>query len=91
MDLKMKGAMTTRFHPRHADEVMKGDVGKALFTRENGWAVGDWDVSGSLTLPIVTPSKKRVAKVVQQQAKEELKKQAPAVKKALKGLFKKKK
>ncbi len=95
METKLKGSMTTRFHPRSADEVMKGDVGKLLFVKDkDGWATGDWDVAGTLTLPIVTPSKKHLTKAVQQKATEELKKNAPELKKKgqelLKGLFKKK-
>jgi hypothetical protein len=78
-DMALKGQMTTRFHPRHADEVMRTDVGKALFIRENGWAVGEWDVSGSMTLPILIPSRKQVMKKAQEEATEQIKKNLPAL------------
>jgi len=92
-DLMLKGELTTRFHPRHADEVMTGDVGKLLFVKDaGGWAVGAWDVSGPMTLPLITPSKKNVAKRVTQEA---VKKYAPQAqeqgKKLLDSFLKKKK
>jgi len=90
MDMDLKGALTTRFHPRHEDTVMKGDLGKALFYKDkNGWPTGEWDVSGNVTLPIILPSKKLAGKVLQSKGKEVLKQQMPAAKKLLKGLFKK--
>lgn len=92
-DMVLKGEMTTRFHPRHADEVMTGDVGKLLFAKgPDGWATGAWDVSGPMSLPLITPSKKGVAKRATQEA---VKKFAPEAKetgkKLLNNLFKKKK
>lgn len=84
------GALTTRFHPRHEDTVMKGDLGKALFYKnKEGWPTGEWDVSGNATLPIILPSKKQAGKVLQQKGKEMVKEQMPAAKKLLKGLFRK--
>ena len=91
-DYALKGEMTTRFHPRNADEVMKGEIGKALFTKDkDGWAVGLWDVKGTLFLPIPTPSTKQLGTKAKAAAQTELKKAAPAATKALRGLFKKKK
>ncbi len=94
-DMKLKGEMATRFHPRHADEVMKGDVGKLLFIKEGEWAVGYWDVTGSATLPILTPSKKHLTQKARQEATQEIRKQLPELKDkakdTLKGLFGKKK
>jgi hypothetical protein len=98
-DFNLKGSMTTRIHPRHADAVMQGDVGSALFSRENGWAVGDWDVRGSLTMPILTPSRKQmtnkakevVKDTVQEKVKDRIPELKDAGKKALQNLFKKKK
>jgi hypothetical protein len=92
-DMVLKGELVTRFHPRHADEVMTGDVGKLLFVKEaGGWAVGAWDVSGPMSLPLITPSRKNVAKRATQEAVKQL---APEVKdqgkKLLNNLFKKKK
>ncbi len=92
-DMVLKGELTTRFHPRHADEVMTGDVGKLLFVKDSaGWAVGAWDVSGPMSLPLIVPSRKNVAKRATQDA---VKKLSPAVqdtgKKLLNNLFKKKK
>lgn len=91
--MMLKGELTTRFHPRHADEVMTGDVGKLLFVKDaGGWAVGAWDVSGPMTLPTIIPSKKNVAKRVTQEA---VKKYTPQVqeqgKKLLDSFLKKKK
>lgn len=92
----LKGEMMTRFHPRHEGDVMKGDVGKALFTKNaEGWAEGLWDVAGKMALPILTPSKKAIANKLKQEAKQELKQQLPDLKdkgkETLKNLFKKKK
>jgi len=92
MDLDLKGELTTRFNPRYEGTVMKGDVGKTLFVKDkNGWPTGLWDVTGTLTLPIILPSKKQAGKVLQQKGKEILKQQTPAAKKLLQGFFKKKK
>jgi uncharacterized protein involved in outer membrane biogenesis len=89
-DLVLKGALTTRFHPRHEDVVMKGDLGKALFVKDKaGWPSGLWDVTGTAYLPVILPSRKQAGKVLQQKGKEILKQQMPAAKKLLKGLFKK--
>lgn len=95
VDLKLKGEMTTRFHPRHADEAMKGDVGKVFFIKEHDWAVGHWDVSGTAALPILLPSRKFLARKAKQEGVQEIKKLLPGAedkgKNLLKGLLKKKK
>ena len=88
-DARLKGTMVTRFHPRRAEEVSAGEVGKALFTKDaNGWAAGEWDVAGTASLPILTPSKrqlgKRAAEVVKEKIAPKLEDEA---KKAFKKLF----
>jgi hypothetical protein len=71
---------------------MKGDVGKALFTKDkDGWAVGLWDVKGTLFMPIPTPSTKQLGSKAKAVAQTELKKAAPAATAALKSFLKKKK
>jgi len=91
-EFKLKGEMMTKFNPRHADEVMKGDVGKVLFTKDSaGWAVGYWDVAGTLFLPILTPSTKHVGDKAKAAATQQIRNATPAATNALRGLLKKKK
>ncbi len=92
----LKGETLTRFHPRHESDVMKGDFGKTLFTKEaDGWSEGLWDTTGTMKVPILLPSKKALARKLKQEARQELKEKLPDLKddakKTLKGLFKKKK
>jgi hypothetical protein len=91
-DTKLKGEMTTRFNKRYKDDLMKGDVGKLAFYEENGWVTGMWDVSGTVTGPVITPSRKMLGKKAKQAGQELLKnpKVQEQGKKLLKGLFKKK-
>ena len=92
-DTKLKGEMTTRFNKRYKDNLMQGKVGKMAFTEENGCVVGIWDVSGTVTLPVLTPSKKMLGKKAKQAGQDLLKKETPKLKetgaKLLKGLLKK--
>jgi hypothetical protein len=71
---------------------MKNDVGKALLMKgSDGWAVGYWDVAGTLFLPIITPSTKHLGAKAQSVVTEQIKKAMPAATSALKGFLKKKK
>jgi len=90
-DFGLKGEMTTRFHPRNSDEVMKGDVGKVLFTKDkDGWAVGTWDVKGTLFLPILTPSARQAGARARSEATQQIQKAAPAATNRVRNLLKRK-
>ncbi len=93
-EMKLDGYLVTKFHPRHADALMRGELGQLQFSRDAaGYAIGEWEVKGPAYRPVVVPSarslKKKAAEKAKETAKEEVKKALPELEEKGKELLKK--